>query len=345
MGKVINKNFYDRLKAMDEIISGNANLHYEKAENCWYLLMDHLGASFSKTTYYNTLEYLKQEVSKDNIEIDFFKEKGRHSYYRLDKDGEAEFVSDYCYALPVYATDIDILTISMVFLKEINGFGHSEELGNIIDRLSNKLGIDPAKIDNIVSLEQVTKLEGIHWLNELLEKIIDKETVEIIYHPFTEEQPTRQIVSPHFLKEYNNRWFLLGTNEDSEIKIFALDRIKDLMYAEGEYIPPTVTSAREIFQDVIGVTIPVGEVAPETVILSFTPRRGKYVCTKPLHHTQKILQDNEQEIMVSINVKPNTQLETEILAFGQDVKVIHPPSLKNTIQTILTNALNQYEVE
>jgi hypothetical protein len=68
--------------------------------------------------------------------------------------------------------------------------------------------------------------------------------------------------------------------------------------------------------------------------------RFKYVVTKPIHHSQKIL--NEAEHTVSLNVKVNKELVSQILSFGSDVTVISPESLRNEIVTKIKTLLGIY---
>ncbi|HEU4497539.1 MAG TPA: WYL domain-containing protein, partial [Flavobacterium sp.] len=71
-----------------------------------------------------------------------------------------------------------------------------------------------------------------------------------------------------------------------------------------------------------------------------------YVLTKPLHHTQKLIQENEDKsIVVDLCVAPNYELERLLLGFGCGMEVLKPESLRNRIKKILQQALDKYENE
>lgn len=43
--------------------------------------------------------------------------------------------------------------------------------------------------------------------------IVNKRVIDIEYHPFGKEACTIR-VSPYYLKQYNNRWFLIAKHDD-----------------------------------------------------------------------------------------------------------------------------------
>ena len=56
-----------------------------------------------------------------------------------------------------------------------------------------------------------------------------------------------------------------------------------------------------------------------------------YVETKPLHHSQIILERLDDGIIIQIQVQLNFELEKEILGFGEGMKVLAPEKLKKRI--------------
>lgn len=79
----------------------------------------------------------------------------------------------------------------------------------------------------VKSVQSNVDLKGIQHLSTLYEAIINKQVLEITHQDFKTEEPYSVIFHPYFLKRYNNRWFLLGLNEETCIPIWnlALDRI------------------------------------------------------------------------------------------------------------------------
>ncbi|MGA9324581.1 MAG: WYL domain-containing protein, partial [Salegentibacter sp.] len=82
---------------------------------------------------------------------------------------------------------------------------------------------------------------------------------------------------------------------------------------------------------------------PETIELSFTPREGRYVKSLPLHHSQKLLLEDEKETIFSYELSPTYDFKMEVLSYGDQVKVLKPESLKKIIRKELQKALDLYK--
>jgi predicted DNA-binding transcriptional regulator YafY len=76
--------------------------------------------------------------------------------------------------------------------------------------------------------------------------------------------------------------------------------------------------------------------------LSFNPLQGKYVKSLPLHESQVILKDNEQELLIKLTLFVTYDLLMEILSYGDNVRVLQPLSLVDEIRDCYENALKQY---
>jgi predicted DNA-binding transcriptional regulator YafY len=67
-----------------------------------------------------------------------------------------------------------------------------------------------------------------------------------------------------------------------------------------------------------------------------------YVLTKPLHGSQKKVEETEVHVIISIEVIPTWELINRILALGSEVEVLSPPSFRNTMVTVIRKMLSHY---
>ena len=79
------------------------------------------------------------------------------------------------------------------------------------------------------------------------------------------------------------------------------------------------------------------------IVLSFEPFQGKYIKSLPLHETQQILIDNNDELRIQLKLCLTHDLKMELLSHGDSAKVIKPKGLINELKKSYQNALNQYE--
>lgn len=73
-------------------------------------------------------------------------------------------------------------------------------------------------------------------------------------------------------------------------------------------------------------------------------KNAPYVITKPLHHTQKLLSEDETGKIFSIRVIINFELERELLGFGAKLRVLGPRILVKQIKKQLYETLERYKV-
>ena len=182
--------------------------------------------------------------------------------------------------------------------------------------------------------------EGLKYITTIYNAITQHKALHIEYKTFHDKNYSWDI-HPYFLREYNNRWFLITLNNlDRQLLHIALDRIIEIQETDIDYIENNVIDdIQKYFEDVIGVTIP-REGRPETIKLQFSEHRYPYIIAKPIHGSMKIIDKNNR--IVSVDVIPNKELESLILSFGNDVEILEPKRLRNKIGKILKSISNKY---
>jgi len=192
-----------------------------------------------------------------------------------------------------------------------------------------------------IAFDTAERMQGIEFLQQLLQALREKRPVSFNYKTFFEAPPRRHSVHPYLLKEYQNRWYLVACYENAQkLYVFGLDRIAELKISDEQFVPDPKIDPRRKFRDIIGITAETGKM--EKVVLSFTPQQGNYVKALPLHHSQKPICDNDKEFQIELYLVPNFELEQKILMHGELVKVLKPAWLARNIKRSLQQALEQY---
>ncbi|MGV8878100.1 MAG: helix-turn-helix transcriptional regulator [Sphingobacteriaceae bacterium] len=176
----------------------------------------------------------------------------------------------------------------------------------------------------------------------LLHAIKNNLQIKFIYSKFWNDERQLRTVEPYLLKEFRNRWYVITIpTGDNIVRTFALDRISDLEITTTKFKKNRKVNMEDVFQYSFGIMSGDGQ-PPQKVVLSFDPVQGKYIKSLPLHSSQQILIDNEEELRISLELYLTFDLFMEIRSFGEDVKVIEPISLKKQIIDSLQSAVNQY---
>ena len=184
--------------------------------------------------------------------------------------------------------------------------------------------------------------QGTENLYGLLHAIKNRLQIKFTYQKFWEEELSQRLVEPYALKEFKNRWYIMAKDsKDNNIKSFALDRLTNLEITNLNYQYPDNYSIEQSYRYCFGIISPNDE-EPQDIILSFDPFQGKYIKTLPLHDTQQVLVDNDEEMKIKLKLCLTHDLVMELLSFGDNMKVIEPKSLADQIKQAHKKAYRQY---
>lgn len=181
---------------------------------------------------------------------------------------------------------------------------------------------------------------GTEYLKPILEAIESKEAIQIEYEKFWLWETETRKLRPIALKEYLHRWYVMAWTEKEELRFFGLDRIKNLKTIPGKVNLPPAPDLESRFLETIGIINDPSEPV-ETVILTFTEFKGRYIQSMPLHPTQQVIVNDGNILQISQRVKINYELISVILSHGDEVRVEHPERLREFVKTKAKNITNQ----
>lgn len=244
---------------------------------------------------------------------------------------------------PINSADVDKMKEIVGVLKQFNGFSYFDEMSDMIARLENNLYKSTAQTGNCIQFEENRLLKGKEHIAPLYQAILNKRPLLIEYQSFKALKPQQNIYFPYLLKEYRNRWFLIARpKKDKALATLALDRMIEFQELPNEhFVPYEGVDFDRYYEDLLGVTKSESD-RPHKVILWVNKYHAPYVLTKPLHHSQQLLKEDADGIVVRIDVVLNFELEREILGFGECMKVLAPRRLADTIRKRLVKARELY---
>jgi len=333
-----NKNALIRYKTIDKCLQNR----YRKwtlddlIDACSDMLYEYEGRmiNVSKRTIQLDIQMMRSDKLGYNAPIIVYDKK----YYTYEEE-------DYSITnIPITENDMHVLSESVEMLKQFKDFSLFSELGGIIQRLEDKVHTEKTQQAPIIYLEKNESLKGLEHLDVLYQSILKKMVLKLHYQSFKARQEAIYHLHPYILKEFNNRWFLVGKMvSDPRIMTLALDRINTIEYdLKTDYINNNF-NGDEYYKNTIGVTV-LNDKQLIDVILKIDRRNAPYVLTKPFHHSQELIEQHEdRSITIKMRVHHNYEFERLILGFGQSIKVIQPRNLKRRIKYYLKLALEQYD--
>lgn len=292
---------------------------------------------------------LDMSISTSMINKDFKEMKNIYSApIFFDRTHKGYYYSEPDFSIkefPLLEEEIAALDYSTALLHQLKGTKLFEQFESAINKVIE--GYRISKIINksssqIIQVEEPVKTIGGEWLTVLINSIVHKQLLSINYHGFGKEAKTHQL-SAYLLKEYRNRWYVAGySNRSENVLIMALDRIKSIVLAnEGKYRPAGSFDSAAFFKYSFGIT-QVHDAIPERIRLLFTPYQSPYIISQPLHPSQRIIEQNESGLEISLELYITQELIMSILSFGKQVTVLEPASLANQIQSTIKEMAANY---
>jgi len=194
---------------------------------------------------------------------------------------------------------------------------------------------------NFISFEAHGQLRGIDNLKHLLFAVKNSRKISFSHENFGTGNVKKYSLKPYLLKEYQNRWYIVGVvGNMTETRTFGIDRIFDLVIEKKSFTPDPEIKPLELFENTIGLTYSDNEL--QEIILSFTPHQGKYIQSLPMHPSQEVLVDNQDEYRIKLTIIPNLEFRQRLLMLGRTVKVIEPQWLVDDVKKSLLDTLNNY---
>jgi predicted DNA-binding transcriptional regulator YafY len=242
------------------------------------------------------------------------------------------------YNLHLSHRDKQRLRDALSILDQLEGLPHYENLREIMAKLRLFEGEDE-KSRQIVFFEESHYPGGNKWLKPLHNAILDKKSLRITYAPFSDPKESH-VVFPYFLKEYRNRWYIYGWVLKAEaIYNLALDRIDDIAPSLASFEDHRDESLLNSLRSIVGVTLPENT-NPVKILLRVKHPTLSYLLTKPLHHSQKLVQNESSTGTLEYFLLPNFEFKAEIMRLAQSIQVLEPDSLKTSIENKLKSGLD-----
>lgn len=297
-------------------------------------LYDKEGTTIGLRQIRDDIKHMRDRVAY-NAPIVAIPLEGKRCYYRY-KDCDFSIFNN-----ELSAEDVSHLRSTIEMLGRFRGVEQNGWLEEIISNLEIRFGVKPNK-ENVVSFGQNENLKGLEFLGELIDCAIHHQPIRVLYRSYYNVE-YNTVVHPYHLKQYNNRWFLLGLEETDKGTRFtnkALDRIVRFTHEDVPYIINEEYDFNEYFKDVVGVTVPKDHPEAEDVELKFDEARFPYIISKPMHHSQEVI--DEENHVIRLHVRPNKELESQIFFFGPQVEVLKPEWLRQQIAGKIAENYKKY---
>jgi predicted DNA-binding transcriptional regulator YafY len=328
-----------RYRVIDRCLGNQARLFPSKEdlrEACEEALYGSLGEHISASTIEKDLWAMRNE-SELGYYAPIAYSKAERGYYYEDSEYSINEIS---------LNDEDLLAIRFAAktLDQFRDIPIFRQYENAIDKIVNRIAISPLSEEGdlpFVQFETAPSSAEQGILQRLCAAISDQHQVLFSYQKFNLEQKNAYTLEPYLLKEYRNRWYLIGFNvQKGSMQTFGLDRMSLLEITKEKYVIQSNFNADTFFKHSIGITQLSAE--PKKVVLDVSPTQAAYLKTQPIHPSQIIHETGTQWARIELFVLETYELTSFILGLGSQARVIEPSSLALRIQKELRDSLGAY---
>lgn len=331
-----NKHAIIRYEALDRCFSNRGRkffiddlIRYVSAAITEYTGKD---SSISRRQVLKDIDFMRSEAGF-RAPIASYRE-GKKTYYRY---------SDRNYSLAmqqINPVEADLLKTTLDMLGRFKGLPQFDFVQELALKL--KKGFQLEDLDECIFFDQNEYLKNLHLLGDLLKFIQQRCVLRVHYKSFNQDKEEDFLIHPYFLKQYNKRWFLFGQRDGYDTWTnLALDRVIAVEAIEGiEYIPRTETHD-VYFEDVIGVSKPIG-VQCQFVKIKIDQSLWPYIESKPLHPSQTVVERTDTYTVIQLEVLPNYEFYAQILGLGPAVEVIEPVEIRDNLRQKLEECFEKY---
>jgi predicted DNA-binding transcriptional regulator YafY len=234
-------------------------------------------------------------------------------------------------------TDLDIESIkeSIELLQNIGGSRVSIRFKQAIDKILTTFQEEFPENDTnrkLIQTDYVNGSRGFKNFDLLFSACKDKTPISFVHYSFQKREYKAVIVHPILLKEFDNRWYLIGFSEyHNSLRTFGFDRIYEPIQVKVKYKVQDAHLIESYCNDIYGV-YPFENQPKQKVVFRTTPLITNYFESYPIHESQQAKKYEYGHCEFTIDVIPSVELVRELRSYGRELRVLSPEWLSKEVK-------------
>ena len=290
-----------------------------------------------------------EHICDSTIEKDLFNMKMDHDapikyskmergYYYLDDDYS---IND----IPLTEDELHSIKYAVDTLHQFKDAPFFKDFGNAIDKIVDRISVGSSErqMDQFIQFESATSVRGNEFLPLLLESIQRKKQLWFLYTSYIKAEEKPRKVSPLFLKEYGNRWYLISFDEQQgEIRTYALERMDSPKILENPVNYPKDFDPIRYFKYSMGITAYKGQTSQ--ILINVKAVAARYLKSQPIHESQQIHSENKENTVFEMSLLISEELIRTLMSYGGEIEVIQPKELRDIIEHRISDMNHLYKL-
>lgn len=291
----------------------------------------------SLATFKRDIAYMRDRL---NAPIEFNRELGGYQLGTQRHHGERYELPGLWFA----PEEIHALITMQQLLQNLDGSGMlSGHVQPLLSRLKMVID-DKSSIGD--DFEHRIKVKNVGYRNIKMEYFpliatatLQQKRMMIVYRARSTDEEMQREISPQRVNYYKGNWYLEAwCHVRNGMRIFSIDCI---MQVEVLNEACHVVSIEELEESERGYGI-FSSKEIQWAKLKFSPKASRWITAEIWHPNQKQAIMEDGSLLLEVPYSDETEMVMDILRHGDNVKVLHPECLVESIKSVLRKALNFY---
>ncbi len=290
-----------------------------------------------------------EHICDSTIEKDLFNMKMDHDapikYSKMERGYYYENDDYSINDIPLTEDELHSIKYAVDTLHQFKDAPFFKDFGNAIDKIVDRISVGSSKhqMDQFIQFESATSTGGNQFLPLLLESIQRKKQLWFLYTSYIKAEEKPRKVSPLFLKEYRNRWYLISFNEEQgDIRTYALERMDSPKILENPVNYPEDFDPIKYFKNSMGITAYKGKISQ--ILINAKPVAARYLKSQPIHESQEIHSENKENTLFMMSLLISEELIRTIMSYGGEIEVVQPGELREIIEKRISDMNHLYKL-
>ena len=166
--------------------------------------------------------------------------------------------------------------------------------------------------------------------------------LELVYWTASRDEVCKRVVDPYHLTSLLGDWYLVAyCHLREEIRMFAPGRIRSVRQTGERFVRPASFQIGDYLDASFRAMRSDGKA--HIVRLRFSADVARYVREKVWHPTQKIEEDKDGTLVLTVKVSHFLEIRRWVMSYGAACEVLEPRELREQVREEMCKALKVYE--
>jgi len=273
-----------------------------------------------------------------------------HAPLEFSREHNGYYYRDAGFSLPLFRlTEGELVALFLAerLLQTYRGTPYAAELTAAFSKLTaalpDEVSLDLSHLGDAYSFRQQAAGAGdADQFRELARAVREGQQLELVYWTASRDETCHRIVDPYHLAGLNGDWYLIAyCHLREDVRMFAPSRIRSLRITGEQFERPADFRIAGYLDASFGAVR--GSGPPRRIRLRFTPETARYVREKLWHSTQRIEEEPDGGLVLTLEVSHFLDVKRWALSYGAGCAVLEPAELRRDVAEEVGRMMGRYE--